>query len=129
MYTISVGDYLYTFANHGRVPACCQMSQGSEWITNRPAAFPQSVPLPIQGAVGLDESLVVIDANSQLWHCGTNDGAQWVQDITQPNGFTIASFLAAGDSYIAAHDESGDVYLISTPGGQWVPAQNLIPLV
>lgn len=128
MYTISIGDYLYTFANEGTTPACCQMSQGSGWILNRPSAFPQSVPLPIKGAVALDDSLVVIDANNQLWHCGANDGAQWVQDITQPN-FTITSFLAAGDTYIAAYDKSGNVYLISTPGGEWLPAQNLIPPV
>lgn len=129
MYTISVGDLLYTFANQGYVPSCCQLSQGSGWIPNRPAAFPSSVTLPIRGAVALDGRLVVIDSNNKLWRCSTDEGSQWVQDITQPGDITIASFLAAGDSYIAAYNKSGNVYLVSAPNGQWLSAQNLIPPV
>ncbi|CUI02983.1 hypothetical protein BN2497_743 [Janthinobacterium sp. CG23_2] len=84
--------------------------------------------MPILGAVALDDSLVVLDNNNQLWHCSTtNENPQWVQNIPQPS-FTIASFLAAGDSYIAAYDKNDNVYLIQTPNGEWLPAQNLIPL-
>lgn len=131
MFTCSAAGFLLTFTEDGGHIAGCQISEAASWLLDWPQPFPDELAIPILGATGMDDTIVLIDNDHQLWACEIPGGG-WVQNIAPPSefNFTIASFLGASGDCIAAVDTAGNGWVIqsSTNGGQWASAKHVLPL-
>jgi hypothetical protein len=105
----------------------------ASWITQA-QEFPGVTPVrAVAGWVG--DEVIVADKNGVLWVCGLPTGS-WERNIPQPpTSIFFKQFLGgffdikSGDTYVAALDTDGRVWMIGNPtqGGQWVGPQNLKP--